>query len=342
MAALSNRVQVRGPLPGDGVSVAGLWRELWDAHEAWGGYVGAKDAGTYAAVAARLDSDALVRRGSPVMGRHVHLLAVAEGRVVGQVEGWIDRYGSAPTTPTTCEVRSLIVTAHQRVSGTGRALLDALGEVATAVAQGPVALAAEVLEPNPAHAFYQKLGFRPVAWTTRTETHDARWPEHARIAGPRDAQAVAALDASLLARRRLAHDPRFDPPRSIDATMLGALAAHLARSPGEIPAELVAVDAAGNVRASATLVVMHLDPPFVSAERAALGRVSVDPAADPGALLHALMGLGSHLARQHGARTLEITDLTWPRSPLHDLTVGFGAVPWSRIVTKVVRPLRPT
>ena len=340
MAPVSSRLQIRGPLPGDGTSVAGLWRELWDAHEAWGGYVGAKDEDTYAAVAVRLDSDAQARRGSPVMGRHVHLVAVAEGRVVGQVEGWIDRYGVAPTTPTTCEVRSLIVTANARVGGVGRALLHALGEVATAVAQGPAALAAEVLEPNPAHAFYEKLGFRPVAWTTRIDTRNARWPEHARVAGPRDAQAVAALDAALLARRRLAHDPRFDPPRSIDATMLGALSAHLARSPGEIPAELVAVDATGTVRASATLLVMHLDPPFVPVERSALGRVSVDPAADPAPLLRALIELGSHLARQHGARSLEITDLTWPRSPLHDRTIELGAVPWSRIVTKVVRPQR--
>jgi GNAT superfamily N-acetyltransferase len=340
MAALTSQVQIRGPQPGDGTAVAGLWRELWDAHEAWGGYAGAKDEETYAAVATRLDADAQARRGSPVMGRHVHLVAAVDGRPVGQVEGWIDRYGIAPTTPTTCEVRSLIVTAQARVGGVGRALLDALGDVATAVAQGPAALAAEVLEPNPAHTFYEKLGFRPVAWTTRVDTRNARWPEHARIAGPKDAQAVAALDAALLARRRLSHDPRFDPPRSIDATMLGALAAHLTRSPGEIPAELVALDATGTVRASATLVVMHLDPPFVPAERAALGRVSVDPAADPGPLLRALMDLGSHLARQHGARTLELTDLTWPRSPLHDLTLQLGAVPWSRIVTKVVRPRR--
>ena len=88
------------------------------------------------------------------------------------------------------------------------------------------------------------------------------------------------------------------------------------------------------------LLVMHLDPPFVPVERSALGRVSVDPAADPAPLLRALIELGSHLARQHGARSLEITDLTWPRSPLHDRTIELGAVPWSRIVTKVVRPQR--
>lgn len=340
MAELSDDLQIRGPMPGDGHAVAGLWRELWDAHEAWGGYVGAKDQDTYASVAARLDADAQARRGSPVMGRHVHLVAVARGRVLGQVEGWIDRYGVAPTTPTTCEVRSLIVTAQSRVAGVGRRLLDALGDVATAVAQGPAALAAEVLEPNPAHAFYEKLGFRPVAWTTRIDTRNAKWPERARIAGSRDAQAVAGLDAALLARRRLASDPRFDPPRSIDATMLGALSVHLARSPGEIPAELVAIDDTGTVRASATLLVMHLDPPFVPAERAALGRLSVDPAADPAPLLRALIDLGSHLGRQHGARTLEITDLTWPRSPLYEVTLALGAAPWSRIVTKVARPRR--
>lgn len=40
MFALSRpeRVSVRATIPGEGIAVAALWRELWEAHEAWGGY----------------------------------------------------------------------------------------------------------------------------------------------------------------------------------------------------------------------------------------------------------------------------------------------------------------
>ena len=40
-------VAVRAANPNEGHTSAGLWRELWDAHEAWGGYEGTRDPKVY-------------------------------------------------------------------------------------------------------------------------------------------------------------------------------------------------------------------------------------------------------------------------------------------------------
>jgi len=233
MAALTrpSRVLVRAARPGEGEAVAGLWRELWDAHEAWGGYPGSRDARVYAQLATRLDDDARVRAGHPILGRHVHLVADVDGTPCGQVEGWFDRHGVDPTTPFTCEVRSLVVHDATRGLGAGRALLEALAGAGLSLSQGaPCVLAAEVLEPNPAHAFYARVGYLPVAWAARIDAARgaASGTSGARVAVPQDALALARLEATLADRRRVAGDPRFDRPRGIDATMVGAIAAHLA------------------------------------------------------------------------------------------------------------------
>ena len=41
--AHAGSVVVRAASVDEGRAVAGLWRELWDAHEAWGGYAGTRD-----------------------------------------------------------------------------------------------------------------------------------------------------------------------------------------------------------------------------------------------------------------------------------------------------------
>ncbi|MBV9945512.1 MAG: hypothetical protein JOZ69_01535, partial [Myxococcales bacterium] len=116
MAALtrSSGVSVRAAIPGEGATVAGLWRELWEAHEGWGGYPGSRDPRVYAQLAHRLDDDARVRAGHPILGRHVHLIADVGGVACGQVEGWFERHGVDVGTPFTCEVRSLVVTERAR------------------------------------------------------------------------------------------------------------------------------------------------------------------------------------------------------------------------------------
>ena len=55
MAAVTRlpNVQVRAADPGEGRAIAGLWRELWDAHEAWGGYAGTRDGRVYEQLAHR-------------------------------------------------------------------------------------------------------------------------------------------------------------------------------------------------------------------------------------------------------------------------------------------------
>jgi GNAT superfamily N-acetyltransferase len=336
-------VLVRAARPGEGSAVAALWRELWDAHEAWGGYSGSKDARVYEQLAVRLEEDARVRAGHPVLGRHVHLVAALKGELTGQVEGWFERHGVDPSTPNTCEVRSLIVRAQARRTGAGRALLDTLGRVALTLSAGvPVVLAAEVLEPNPAHGFYAKAGYAPVAWSARIDTSTRVAPRAdvmARPAEPRDALAVAVLDTTLAVRRRAAGDPRFDRPRAVDATLVGAITAHLAHVASLVgePSEIVAIDAHGDVRASATLAVTSLDPPFLPAKRGILGRFAVDPARDPRELVPHMVSLGCALAASRGAAMMELTDLTAPGTPLYQAAIATGARPWSRVVTRVVQ-----
>ncbi len=334
-------LEVRAAAPGEGAAIAGLWRELWDAHEAWGGYTGTRDPKVYAEVARRLDEDARVRMGQPVLGRHIHLVCEHAGAMVGQVEGWFEKHGWEEATPCTCEVRSLIVTGASRARGAGRELLDVLARYAAYLARGPCVLAAEVLEDNPAQAFYAKIGYRSVSYSARIEAvRAATLPSPgdlvARTARPDDALSLARLESVLARRRRLQRDMRFDRPRAVEATLVGAIAAHLARPTGPAdPVELVVTDPRGQVRAGATLVVSPLDPPFVPAKRALLGRITTDPALHPRPLLDALLRVAGRLAVSRGAPLMEITDLDIPPGILHESALATGAVRWSRVVEKM-------
>lgn len=350
MAAVTafERICVRAAAPGEGAMIASLWRELWEAHEGWGGYASARDPRVFARIGARLDEDAQVRGGHPVLGRHIHLIAALnEGRsrnpeVVGQVEGWFERHGIEPVTPFTCEVRSLIVGEGARALGVGRALLDALAVHASVLARNsPAVMAAEVLEPNPAHAFYDRMGYAPVSWSARMSTSNPMGPMalQARVAEPGDALAIAMLESTLAARRRSTGDLRFDRPRAIDATFVGSISTHLARTYRDAaePVELVTVDAKGQVRAACSVAVAPLDPPFVPTKRSILGRFAIDPAGDVHALMAPLVALGCRIAASRDAPTIELTDLTAPNTPLYRAALALGARPWSRIVTKLVR-----
>jgi GNAT superfamily N-acetyltransferase len=323
--------------------VAALWRELWDAHERWGGYAGSRDPRVYAQVAARLDDDARARSGRVVLGRHVHLVVEVDGVTCGQVEGWLDHLGAPQETPLTCEVRSLIVDPRVRGSGAGRALLAALAETSLARAGGAsCVLAAEVLEPNPARSFYARVGYSPVAYTARIDALSGlrALPAAyvARHATPRDALAVARLEASLAIRRRQAGDLRFERPRAIDATLVEAIAAHLAGdgAASRDAATIVAVDGGGEVRAAGSFVVQLLEPPFAPRRRALLGRFAHDPARDATPLVAALVAFACRLAVARGAQYLELSDLSEPGTELYGSALAAGANPWSRVVTRAV------
>ena len=350
MAALTSAaaLEVRAPREGEGTAIAALWRELWDVHEGWGGYPAAHEAGIYEAVAQRIDSEARVRYGQPVLGRHIHLVAVQGGVPCGQVEGWFDRLGSAAGTPYTCEMRSLFVASSQRGGGTARRLLDELVVWAQRLARGaPVALSADVLEGNPALGFYRHLGFGVVSHGAMMPLGSVVAPEGlaVRRAEPSDALPLALLDQSLAARRWAQGDPRFDGPEGrVTPELLRALADYLGHAAEDGAVELVAVDAAGVVRASATFSSAALEPPFRPAVRAVLGRFAAD-GEHATAAVPALLAAGSRLAERRGAERLELTDLPPPGSRFR---AAFGEVirPWARVLCKPTldparRPLRP-
>lgn len=344
MAAVATPIPiVRPPFEGEGRAIARLWRELWDVHESWGGYPGEHDSNVYDRVAERLDADARLRNGKAALGRHIHLIAELAGEPIGQVEGWFDRHGVDPLTPYTCEVRSLIVSERARKTGAGRSLLEMLASVATDLSRGaPVVLAAEVLEPNPAHEFYRRVGYGPVSWTASFDVQGV--PAIiaplsidgfiARTGEPRDALAIALLESMLATRRRAQGDARFDRPRQVDASLLHAIAAHLGRGASTPPIELVTVDSQGRVRASATLVTNRLELPFVPQVRAILARTAVDAAMDPGPIARPLIELGRRVGAFFGARWMEVVDLTGPGTPLFEGVRACGGIPWSRIVCR--------
>jgi GNAT superfamily N-acetyltransferase len=347
MAALTRPAQtrVRAAAAGEGRTIAALWRELWDAHETWGGYPGSRDPRVYAELAHRLDDDARIRAGHPVLGRHIHLVADYGGLVCGQVEGWFERHGAHPTTPFTCEVRSLIVGERARRFGAGRALLDMLSRSARDLSgAAPCVMAAEVLEPNPAIAFYSRVGYSPVAWNCRIDAQaGAAAPAGryaARIAEPRDALAIARLEIVLAARRHASGDLRFDAPRGVDPVTVDAIAAHLASAARSFavdrrdPETLVALDRTGQVRGVASFTVHSLEPPFLPLRRALIGRFALDPALTAAPLLSPLLTLGCKFALSRGVSKVELTDLSPPRTELYDAALAFGASAWSRVVTR--------
>jgi len=334
-------IAIRAPNVGEGEAIAQLWKELWDAHERWGGYAGSPLRETYEALALRLDDDARLRRGQPLLGRHIHIVATMNERIVGQVEGWFEKYGIDDATPFTCEVRSLIVTEEARTHGVGAQLLERLSLIARDLAKGEAfVLAAEVLHPNPARTFYSKVGYRPVSFTQRVHTDAVlarpQTSLTARIAEPRDAFSIAVLESTLAHRRRSMGDLRFDRPRALDATLVGAIATHLGRFP-EDQCELVILDGESVVRGAASLVVSNLDPPFIPARRAALARMSLDPTLDPTLAMAAMLEVAARHASRRGAATIEITDLPTPASTLYEAMQHAGAVPWSSIVLKSFR-----
>jgi ribosomal protein S18 acetylase RimI-like enzyme len=347
MAALNRvpSVYVRAAVPGEGAVLARLWRELWEAHEGWGGYGASRDPRVYAELADRLDGDAHVRAGDPLLGRHVHLVAELGGAVCGQVEGWIDRCGVDPLTPFTCEVRSLVVAREARRRGVGRALLEALSRESFRATHGaPRELAAEVLVANPAGAFYDDLGYGSVAYSARIEvavgaaiSPSSRSSPPARLAARRDAGAVACLEQVLALRRRAAGDRRYDPPWAIDASMVTAIEVQLetgGESTQRDPTTLVAVDPSGNVCGLTSFATHPLEPPFAPGVRALAGRFALAEARTAHASLGALVGLASRLAAAHGATTVELTDLSAPGTDLYEAALALGARPWSRVVTQ--------
>ena len=222
--------------PNEGRTIAGLWRELWDAHEAWGGYAGTRDARVYEQLAQRLSEDARVRGGQPVLGRHIHLVAAAERRRRRSGRGLVRasrrRRGDAVHVRGALAHR-LVARAHARrrpraARGARRGRAPAEPRRAGR-ARGRGARA----ESRTRVLRERRLRARVVDGAHRDRRRRRRRrrssPYAARVATPNDALPIALLDPALAARRRAQGDVRFDRPRAVDATFVGALAAHLAR-----------------------------------------------------------------------------------------------------------------
>ncbi len=344
-SAAPSPVRVRAPHAGEGAVVSALWRELWIAHEDFGGYETSKEPGAFDEVARRVDDESRVRAGEPLLGRHVHLVAEIDGRIVGQVEGWVERHHrAAPRLPSTCEVRSLIVTPEARNRRVGRALLEGLCEVARRVCKTDVLVAAaEVLSKNPARTFYDRESFRPASWAVRVAARDAssiaeRGGLSARPARVDDALALCVLDTQFHESRRDHGDPRYGPARSIDATWLGNVSDTIrAASQGSTgPVHFVVSDAFGNVRGKAVMGVSPLLSPFARAKRAIVGFVAFDPSVDARGVASALLAATGRLALLRGARWVEIVDITRPATALHEAFIAVGAAPWSTTVLRAI------
>jgi ribosomal protein S18 acetylase RimI-like enzyme len=333
-------LRVRAPLPVDGVRIAQLWLELWNIHESWGSYPGSREPNAYVEVANRIAREAQARAGDALLGQHLHLVAERDGVVVGQVEGWLDRLGYRASTPFTCEVRSLIVDPSARHQHIGRHLLTALARAARAAARHSTFLVAEVLEPNPAHGFYAKAGFRLLQSNRRFEAGSPRAahvgsPFRARAAMPQDAWPLVLLDMRLAERRLSAGDLRFDGPQPLDATTAGAVSAHLAAS-YRMPSEFVVTGEGGVVVGSASLSVAALEPPFAAAQRGMVGRLIVEATR----FAEAVSVLITHvreIAAKRGSHTLEVADLGAEQSDLSRAVGAMGARAWSRIVGRLER-----
>jgi GNAT superfamily N-acetyltransferase len=352
------------------MAIANLWRELWEASETWGGYPASHDSRAYAELGQRIDASLRLRAGQTVSGRDIHLVADIAGLPCGQVEGSVDRHGVDPTTPFSCEVRSLIVTGAARGRGAGRALLSALANAAMTVTGGAsCVLTAEVLESNPALAFYEREGYVPIGHCARIRTSsggslsgESTGPTGARFALAPDALSVARLDGVLAARLRAAGDLRVDDPATTRGILkelcrigsesrrgcnlpkltggarLGPLASHFrahmdGRPPN--PVTLVSVTDNGTVLGAALFAVQTLEPPFIPMCRAGVGRVAVFPESPIGHTVASLVALASRLALDRGAPYLEVSDLPAPGTELHDAAAAVGAVPWSRVVARL-------
>ncbi len=319
MAVKALRSWVRAVDARDAGALLRLHRELWFDHDGRGGMPASTDEEVWRNYGDILERQLAHRDGRRVPngafeGKLGHFVAEYEGRVVGQVEVYLDRFGWDPRTPHIAELRSLIVTRDARGLGLGAALVREAAAASRTRAGSSTLVAAEVLARNEALAFYDRLGFRTLErLTALSGTPGLNEPFRVATAVVEDAGELAVIDHQARVRRQIWGDPRFDPaPPSVGGDVVRMIAdgialdeAQRAGEPGRIREELLARDTSRNALAAGYLVASPLGPPFAPVMRAEIARLAADPE-DPRAIAaaHALVAHAWNRVSLLGAREL--------------------------------------
>lgn len=327
MAVKALRTWVRAVDGRDASALLRLHRELWFDHDARGGMPASTDEDVWLSYGEVLERQLAHRDGrrapsSAFEGKLGHLVAEWEGRVVGQVEVYLDRFGWDARTPHVAELRSLIVTHDARGVGLGAGLVREAAAASRVRAGASTIVAAEVLARNEALAFYDRLGFRTLERLTAI-TEQPRMPAGftARVATVAEAVELAVLDHEARARRQGWGDPRFDAvPAGVGGDIVRLIAdglaldeAQRAAEPGRTREEILVRDDRGRALAAGYLCASPLGPPFAPVMRAEIARLAADPD-DPAAVAaaHALVAHAFRRSAALGARELLV------RSPFLD------------------------
>jgi len=340
VAVKALRSWVRAVDARDAVSLLRLHRELWFDHDGRGGMPASTDEAVWSGYGEILERQLAHRDGrrtpnGAFEGKLGHLVAEYEGRVVGQVEVYLDRFGWDARTPHIAELRSLIVTRDARGFGLGAGLVREAASASRARAGASTIVAAEVLARNEALAFYDRLGFRTLERLTALSGAPPS-NESFRIAAAvvEDAGELAVIDHDARVRRQTWGDPRFDPaPPGVGGDLVRMIAdgialdeAQRSGEPGRIREELLARDARGNALAAGYLVASPLGPPFAPVMRAEIARLAADPD-DPRAIAasYALVARAWERVSALGARELLV------RTPFLDpVGASLGELPVAR------------
>lgn len=289
MAVKALRSMVRAVDARDAAALLRLHRELWFDHDGRGGMPASTDEGVWRGYGDILERQLAHRDGrrSPTgafEGKLGHLVAEWDGRVVGQVEIYLDRFGWDSRTPHVAELRSLIVTTDTRGVGLGASLVREAAAASRVRAGASTIIAAEVLARNEALAFYDRLGFRTLERLTAVSKPRPTPGYTVRSAAVEDAGELAILDHQARVRRQRWGDPRFDPaPIGVGGELVRMISDGLAideaqrvAEPGRIREELLARDARGRALAAGYLVASPLGPPFAPVMRAEIARLAAD------------------------------------------------------------------
>jgi len=319
MAVKALRTWVRAVDARDSVSLLRLHRELWFDHDGRGGMPASNDEEVWSGYGELLERQLAHRDGrrSPngaFEGKLGHFVGEYEGRVVGQVEVYLDRFGWDSRTPHIAELRSLIVTRDARGLGLGAGLVREAASASRARTGASTIVAAEVLARNEALAFYDRLGCRTLERLTALAGPPSASPSfRITTAAVEDAGELAVIDHDARVRRQLWGDPRFDPtPPGVGGELVRMISDGIAldeaqrgSEPGRIREELLARDARGNALAAGYLVASPLGPPFAPVMRAEIARLAADPE-NPHAVAaaHALVAHAFQRVAALGAREL--------------------------------------